>query len=219
MSKLALFHTAEANRVLFSDLLRRLSPHTDAVHEVGADLLARAVAVGELAEDVRRDSARRITDFAASSGAEVILCTCSTLGPAAEDAGALRVDRPMAEQALAAAERGRGRIGVLACLASTLDPTLDLLRAVAAETGGTADLTTRLLPDAWALFEAGDQRAYWRAVAEAVGGIAAEVDAVVLAQASMAGAAALCQDSGVPVLMRWTAPATGIAMCQSADAE
>ncbi|MCP5367017.1 MAG: hypothetical protein H6907_05245 [Hyphomicrobiales bacterium] len=210
---LALFHTADSNRALFAGLLDRLAPGTAAVHAVGADLLARAAAAGALTDDLRRDAARRMAEVARDAGARVLLCTCSTLGPAAEEAGFLRVDRPMAERALDLADAGGGRVAVAACLASTLAPTLDLLAAVARERDSTAVLTTHLLADAWAHFEAGDLPAYWNAVATGVRGIAAGADAVVLAQASMAGAADLCRDLAAPVL---ASPELGLAAALAA---
>jgi Asp/Glu/hydantoin racemase len=63
-------------------------------------------------------------------GAVAVLATCSSIGPAVVivsqlvDVPVLRIDEPMASAAI---ETGR-RIGVLATVASTLNPTVDLLR-------------------------------------------------------------------------------------------
>jgi len=65
------------------------------------------------------------------SGADYILVTCSSIGAAVEKAAetanipVLRVDQPMADLAV---QTGK-RIGVIATLQTTLEPTADLVRA------------------------------------------------------------------------------------------
>jgi hypothetical protein len=134
------------------------------------------------------------------AGARAILCTCSTIGGVAEAAAAtgrgglpvLRVDRPMAAAAVTAGPR----IRVLAALASTVGPTLDLI----AEEAGGREVTTdvSIVDGAWDRFAAGDQPGYLRLVADAIDGTTC-ADVIVLAQASMAGAAAL-STVDIPVL-------------------
>lgn len=74
-------------------------------------------------------------------------------------------------------------------------------------TAGTgADVEVRLIPGAWDLFKAGRQDDYWQTIADAADTAAAEgAAAVALAQASMAGAAALARH---PPL---TSPGAGLA--------
>lgn len=108
----------------------------------------------------------------------------------------LRVDRAMAERAVATGPR----IGVAAALESTLGPTEDLLRQVADEAGTPVELRRILCTEAWPLFEAGDRAGFSAAVADAVRAGAAGCDVVVLAQASMAGAADRLGDLPIPVL-------------------
>jgi hypothetical protein len=124
---------------------------------------------------------------------DVCICTCSTLGPLAEASAhqlpfpVLRVDRPLAAAAVA---RGR-RIGVVAALESTLAPTRALLEEEAARAGRTVELVERPCLDAWAFFERGELDRYHEAIAQHVDRISDGLDVVVLAQASMAPAAAL----------------------------
>jgi hypothetical protein len=138
-----------------------------------------------------------------------VLCTCSTIGGAAEAThlaggqAVIRVDRPMAERAVATGKR----IVVAAVLESTIAPTTELIMQVAAEHGRSVEIRTLLCMGAWAHFEAGDVAGYWEAVAatlradlSAPDGSEPRADVVVLAQASMAGAAALCADLPVPIL-------------------
>jgi hypothetical protein len=146
----------------------------------------------------------------------VVLCTCSTIGGWAEQTvlpngqGVIRVDRPMAEEAVKIACEGDGRIVVAAALESTLAPTNDLIMQVAQEQGIEVSVRPLLCVGAWERFEAGDQAGYWASIAETLhkefagnNALALEApacDVIVLAQASMAGAAALCADLPVPIL-------------------
>ncbi|WP_436735802.1 arylsulfatase [Streptomyces sp. BBFR102] len=186
---LALLHTSAAHIPVFDALRDRQRPGLALRHTVAPDLLddARRHGPGAVAEAVAE-----VVRRAADDGARAVLCTCSTLGAVAETVPApvpvLRVDRPMAE---AAADRaGDGRITVAAALDATLGPTADLVTEAARRAGHRPRITTLLIPGAWALFEAGDTDGYHRAVAAALTPLT-DVDAVVLAQASMAPARAL----------------------------
>lgn len=190
-SVLGLLHTAAANRERFDALLRQLAPHVAGIHGVHEDLL-RAALDGV---DETRQMAGISTALAElhARGASQVLCTCSSIGGLAERAGArlklptLRVDRPMAERAVALGHR----ILVVACLPSTLAPTTALLRECAAAADRRIEIETMLLASAWRLFQEGDEPAYHRAIAAALLDAPQTVDAIVLAQATMAPAAAL----------------------------
>ena len=94
----------------------------------------------------------------------------------------------------ASAVRQARRIAVVAAVESTIEPTMSLLREEAAAAG--TDVAIESLPcfGAWPLFEAGDLDAYHRFIAAHVDGIDESYDIVVLAQATMAPAAALVAD-------------------------
>ena len=196
---LALFHTGQSHVATFGPMIARLAPESPLVHRVRQHLLDAAQPRG-LTPDIRRRAVQELLALA-DAGAATILCTCSTLGPAAETAADLaevpvmRVDRPMMEAAL---DRGP-RIAVAACLASTIGPTRALLERVAAGRGVRPEITEILLAEAWPLFATGDRAAYATAIADGLTRAAPEVDAVVLAQASMAKAADLCT-LPVPIL-------------------
>lgn len=196
---LALFHTGEAHVSTFGPLIARLAPEIPLIHHVRQDLLDAAQPRG-LTPDIRRRAVRDLLRLA-DAGAAAVLCTCSTLGPAAETAAdlaevpILRVDRPMMEAAL---DRGP-RIAVAACLASTIGPTRALLERVATDRGVRPEITEILLAEAWPLFAAGDRAAYAAAIARGLERAVPKVDAVILAQASMAPAAERCA-LPVPVL-------------------
>jgi Asp/Glu/hydantoin racemase len=140
--------------------------------------------------------------------ADVILCTCSTLGPvidALDNPYVLRIDTPAFDCAVAAG----GDILVVICLESTREASQTLL-ATRAHTA-QVDITqhTIVCAAAWAHFTAGDMDLFDRAIATDVRRACAAhpYNTVVLAQASMAGAAHLLADLGVPV---FTTPQTAV---------
>lgn len=197
MATVGFLHTAQVHVPTFDRLLDELAPGVTAVHAVAPDLLAHARDHGVDA-DVEEGVAAGIADLV-GRGAELVVCTCSTLGGDAERLGAavpvVRVDRAMAEAAVGIALAGRSRVGVVAAVASTLQPTRALLESV-----GRVEIVESLCADAWALFENGDEAGYLAAVADAARLLAPDVDVVVLAQASMAGAEPLLTGLPVPVL-------------------
>jgi hypothetical protein len=141
----------------------------------------------------------------------VVLVTCSSIGDAVVDAAAavqvpvLRVDRPMAAEAVATAGDG-GRVVVLATVASTVGPTSRLVAATAADAGLEVEVDAVVVPGAADARDAGDDETADRLVTESVVRAAAHAGVVVVAQASMAQAAARA-DVDVPVL---TSPASGL---------
>jgi len=125
---------------------------------------------------------------AEQAGAEIILVTCSSMGRAVEASRTLvasqvlRVDQPMAERAVAS---GR-RIGVIATLPSTLEPTAALIQARAAAAGKQIELTTRVVEGAFDAVISGNGAKHDELVAAALREMTKSVDVIVLAQASMA---------------------------------
>lgn len=123
------------------------------------------------------------------------------MAQAAESAAAaagvpvLRVDRPAVELAAAAASAGSGRIAMVTSLPTARAVTVSLFRQIS-----DADVAPVVCDDLHALFDAGDPAGFHREVAGRVRREARGVDAVLLAQASLAGAGALLGDFGVPVL-------------------
>lgn len=199
---LGLLHTAEEHRATFSALVHELAPGLHDLHVVEPGLLVRARREGP--DAVRAELLARLHDLAAAGSAHVLV-TCSTLGGLAEaladDAGVpvLRVDRPMAHDAVRLAAGTQRPVLVVAALASTIEPTEQLLRSC---TRDPLAVVSVLVEDAWPLLEAGDRAGYLSATAAGTrSAVATHGPAVVvLAQASAAGAADLLTDLGCPVL-------------------
>lgn len=188
---LGLIHTSATLVPVFQQLVREKLPGVDAFNIVDDSLVKNIMARGRITDDI----SRRVADYirsAADGGADAILVTCSSIGPAVEAAAAksrvpvLRVDQPMADEAV---RRGR-RIGVIATLSTTLEPTADLVRRRAAAAGKAVEIVSRLCDGAFEALMAGDTAKHDAAVGSALTQLASQVDVIVLAQASMARAAA-----------------------------
>jgi hypothetical protein len=196
---LTFLHTSPAHIERFQALATQLAPGIPVHHLVDESLLQEARETG-----ITLELAQRVQAILAEAGqaANVILCTCSTIGGCAEEMGQLtgsrviRVDRPMAEKAVSL---GR-RLILAATLASTLEPTRALLLEAAQEAGQTVEIIDLLCDSAWAKFEQGDQEGYLQEIAASLREAAPTGDVIVLAQASMAGAADLCPDLPIPIL-------------------
>jgi len=81
--------------------------------------------------------------------------------------------------------RGR-RIGVAATLRTTLEPTIELLKAKAAQNGNSIEIVESLTEGAFEAVLAGDVATHDRILAGALVRDLHDVDLIVLAQASMA---------------------------------
>ncbi|MGQ0663717.1 MAG: aspartate/glutamate racemase family protein, partial [Pseudomonadota bacterium] len=152
-------------------------------------LSADLAAAGALNPDI---AARflALSRYAAGTGAAGILFTCSAFGPAIEAckrALAIPVVKPN-EAALEAALEAGARIGLLATFAGTIPSMRVELEALAAATGRRAEIETRVVPGALEALKAGRHGEHDELVARAAAACP-ELDALVLAQFSMARAA------------------------------
>lgn len=196
-------HTAHSHVRTFRDLLAERDDTVAGQHVVDTGLLATARATG--LDSVRGPVADRLRRLVAE-GADVVVCTCSTIGPTAKAVGAqmglrvVRVDRPMAEAAVLA---GR-RVAVVSSLDEAAATLMPLLAECAEGTGRDVEFVEVRCHDTWSAFESGDLLTYTAGVADAVRravtSLDRPVDVVVLAQASMVDAAPLLRDLHVPVL-------------------
>ncbi|POX67916.1 hypothetical protein C3481_07000 [Microbacterium sp. Ru50] len=206
MTRVAFLHTGAVNIAPFGELAAELLPGAVVVNylddRIVADLTdpARAASVPGRVEALVR--------AAAAGGADAVMFTCSSISelaaPASVAAGIpiLRVDEAMADAAVAS---GR-RIRVLATLATTSRPTTALLRERARVAGLHPEISDEVVDGAFEAVVAGDRATHDHLVGAAISRAAADADVIVLAQASMAGAARSV-DVGVPVL---TSPRSGV---------
>jgi Asp/Glu/hydantoin racemase len=208
MPTLFFIHTVPALADTFAALAARELPAWNHHAIVEEELLRCTLRDGEVSQATRQDLMRQVS-AALERCADAIVVTCSTLGEATDSLVPLcpvplfRIDEGMAR---AAVERGR-RLGVLATLATTLGPTRRLLEREAGRAGAACTVTERLCAGAFESLAGGDRAEHDRRVIDGARALAASVDVIVLAQASMARALA-GTDTGTPCL---TSPELGMA--------
>jgi Asp/Glu/hydantoin racemase len=184
---IAYIHTSHVLIPLFTELSRRELPNVEQFHMVDESLIKNTIR----AQKLTKSTIRRVLSMVESAhegGADAVVVTCSSIGPAATlarrlfDFPVIRVDEAMAEEAVL---RGR-RIGVAATLRTTLEPTVALLREKAVAAQQEVDVIESLCEGAFEAVISGDTAAHDRMLAADLTRLVAAVDVVVLAQASMA---------------------------------
>lgn len=184
---LVLVHTVSPLLEVFDKLGGDLLPKTRLMHILDEPLLALIQERGHLAAEDSARLAEHVT-MAERAGASAVLVTCSTVSPCVDEVVAqsnipvLKIDEAMV---LRAVELGPA-IAVIATAASTLEPTQQMLQAVAERLGKDVQITLALVEKALAALLAGDGSTHDTLVKEAVMQHADSADVVVLAQASMA---------------------------------
>ena len=185
--RLSLIHTSAIMIPVFSELCAELLPDVEVINTVDESLLKDIIADKKLSKSTARRVVNHIIS-AEQAGADCIMVTCSSIGPAADlgrqlvDVPVVRVDEPMAVSAV-----GQGsRIGVVATLPSTLNPTVELIKSQAEKKGKEIDLKEKLCEGAFEAVISGDGVTHDKIVAAGIQELTAQVDVIVLAQASMA---------------------------------
>ena len=201
--KLGLVHTSATLVPVFAALCKEKLPNVEVFNIVDDSLVKGIREAGSITPQI----SKRVLDYlksAESGGADQIMVTCSSIGPAVE-AGAkevkvpvLRVDQPMADQAVATGKR----IGVIATLSTTLEPTADLVLRRAEKAGKKIELMSRLAEGAFEALMGGDAARHDAMVAAALKELSKQVDVILLAQASMARVVDTLapEDKRVPIL-------------------
>jgi len=188
---------------VFAQLCKDRLPGVEVFNIADDSLIKDVIRRGELTPR----TAQRVAGHVASAeqaGADYILVTCSSIGRAVEAAAkkvkvpVLRVDQPMADRAV----QTGAKIGVIATLPTTMEPTADLIRRRAAKAKRKVTLTSRLCEGAFDALMSGDGKKHDALVAAALKELAKQVDVIVLAQASMARVVEALppEDKRVPIL-------------------
>lgn len=208
--RLALIHTAGILISVFGDLCKEIMPGVKTFNIVDESLIGNTIEAGKLTPT----TSKRVSTYiqsAEEAGADVVLVTCSSIGPAVEatrpfvSVPILRIDEPMADQAV----HTGNRIGVIATLSTTLNPTMDLVKRHAFIQNKTPHIIPFLCDGAFQAVISGDTETHNRIVAEGLRQLISQVDVVVLAQASMARVVSTLSDAEkkVPIL---SSPRSGI---------
>lgn len=200
---LGLIHTSATLVPLFQKLCADYLPGVNVFNIVDDSLIKDVIAKNELTNN----TARRVVNYVGSAeaaGADLIMVTCSSIGSAVEASAALtnvpvlRVDQAMADIAV----QTGSKIGVIATLPTTLEPTSDLVQRRATAAGKQIELTSILCEGAFDALMSGDTDKHDQMVAKALIELSSKVDVIVLAQASMARVVDTLPDADkkVPIL-------------------
>ncbi|AGS26223.1 aspartate/glutamate racemase family protein [Rhizobium etli] len=211
---LAMIHTVPGIIPAFNELVGLHLPGWRSFNMLDESLLGNTIREGVLSSQTMRRLTGHISS-AVDAGASAVLVTCSSLGPAVDAAMPLcpvplfRIDDGMAIEAI----RRGNRIGVLATLATTMNPTTRLIERHAQRIGHRVSVTGRLCDGAFEKLRSGDRATHDAIIREGLASLVDSVDVVVLAQASMANALNEMSQASVPVL---TSPELGVLHMSSA---
>ncbi len=201
-TKLAFVHTGHVLIPTFGALAKQILPEFETFHMLDESLIKNTIAAKTLTTATIRRLIARI-GLAHAGGADAVMVTCSSIGAGVKvarevyDFPVLRVDEAMAE----AAVEGGKRIGVAATLSTTLEPTIQLIRDTAAAHGREVEIIPTLCQGAFeALVIAGETERHDSLVQKALAELRAQVDIIVLAQASMARVLPKLPAIGAPIL-------------------
>ena len=185
--RICLIHTAPLMVQVFTPLCRERLPDVKVTQIINESMIKDTIEAGCVGQPTI-DALQTFAEASFKLGVELVMVTCSSIGPAVDiiqsrfQKPVLRVDEPMAEAAVA---RGT-RIGVAATLRTTLEPTSALLLRKAQEAGKPVQLIECLCDGAFDAVIAGDTDRHDALVSQAMIERLADVDVIVLAQASMA---------------------------------
>lgn len=187
MKTVAAIHTATPMVDPTKELFAKHLPGVRLIHIVDDTLIRDVIGAGKVPEEVKE----RLLGYyrsAVIAGADLIFNTCSSVGDVAMEAREtlpvplVRIDDPMAEEAVSTATR----IGVLATLPTTLDPTVRLITSFAVKRGREVEIREGLAEGAFEAVISGDRERHDRLILEAARELAGMVEVFVLAQGSMA---------------------------------
>jgi Asp/Glu/hydantoin racemase len=183
MIRIVAVHTAMALVEPLNKLFKEYLPEVKLNHIADDSLIQEVIANNAVTPAVKR---RLLAYYnaAADAGADVVFNCCSSVGGVAEmgdevaPVKVFRIDGPMAEKAV----REGKKIGVIATLPTTLEPTVALLRDKAAAAGVEIEIVEGLAKGAFGA----DKATHDGLIEQEAVKLADKVDVIVLAQGSMA---------------------------------
>src|SRR5215470_6482719 len=201
--RIALIHALKHSLVPIEEAFARLWPEATRMNLLDDSLSADLARDGRLT-DAMTERFLSLARYAATTGADGILFTCSAFGPSIEAVARAHAPMPVLKPNEAMIERAaeqRRRVGLL----STFAPTL---ASMPQEFPASVELVPKLAEGALAALDRGDRAEHDRLVAQASKDLR-DCDVIALAQYSMAPAADLvAQATGRPVL---TTPDSAVA--------
>jgi Asp/Glu/hydantoin racemase len=193
--RIALVHALKHSLVPIEEAFARLWPETTRMNLLDDSLSADLARDGRLT-DAMTERFLSLGRYAAATGADAILFTCSAFGPCIEAVARAQAPMPVLKPNEAMIEQATGqarRIGLL----STFAPTL---ASMPAEFPAAVELVPKLVEGALAALDRGDREEHDRLVVKASKDLR-DCDLIALAQYSMAPAAQMvAETTGRPVL-------------------
>ncbi len=207
--KVAVIHTSFVSVNELKELFKEIMPQVEMVNIVDDSLLAEVKAHGSITPGI----VKRICTYAMQAealGADAILNQCSSVGEAVDVARNMiripyiKVDEAMAEEAV----KIGGKVSVIATVASTMGPSVRLIKNTAIKMDKKIEVKECLVDGALdVLMKEGNQEKHNRMVLGEIEKVEAESDVVVLAQGSMTVLLPQLQHIQKPVL---TSPRLGV---------
>lgn len=202
---------------MFQKLFAEILPDAEIVDFIDTEVLADVQKEG-----ITEGATQRMTYLAKAAeaaGVDVIFSACSSLGPTIDTARqAVRVPIIKIDDAMALAAATKGeKIGVLATVPTTLDPTINQIEEKAADLGKAIAVYRGLAEGAFDKLMGGAREEHDAMVLAKARELAPQVDLLVLAQASMTRLAPMLSEAtGLEVL---TSPRLGVESVQQYLAE
>jgi len=155
---------------------------------VDDSILPRIVAAGSLSSGIISTVYQHISS-AERMGSDIILVTCSSISEVVDMVSPLisvpviKIDDAMTDEAIKIADT----LGVVATIKTTLNPTINQLKKKMVKAGKEINIVPLLCTNAYkALIDEGNSKKHDLLLYKAIEEIIEDVDAIVLAQASMA---------------------------------
>lgn len=208
MKTVVVVHTGPATVQPIKQQFQAILPDVRVVNLMDDSLLNDVIAAGHLTDAVS-DRILSYMRMGEEMGACAVLNACSSVGEAATAARSqisipiVKIDESMAENAVAHGPR----IGVVATVRTTLEPTVRLIRAKAAAQHRTVEVVEALAEGAFQALLDGHADRHDGIVTRTIESLSGKVDVIVLAQASMARLIPALTGLGVPVL---SSPQSGV---------
>ncbi|HAL74391.1 MAG TPA: Asp/Glu/hydantoin racemase [Clostridiales bacterium] len=187
MKTIVAVYTGQGLDLIIRPLFQEIMPEHRLINIIDDGLIHQVMTAGAVTQDIYQ---RLFHHYAAAelAGADVILNTCSSVGRVADAAlpffatPIVRIDRPMARAAISS----HHRIGVIATIRNTLEPTLELLQLEADNAAREIILTEGLAQGAYLELVAGNRERHDSLIREQALELSRSCDAIILAQGSMA---------------------------------
>jgi Asp/Glu/hydantoin racemase len=187
--KIALIHTTPVTVDSLNKLINDKRSEVELINIVDDSILPELIS-NQADISLVEERVKYYIQVAVDQGADLVMSACSSIGEIFDqedenyDIPVMRIDSAMADKAVENAET----IGVAATLETTLSPSTELIKKKAAARNKKIEIKTALADSAYQKLMEGNQDEHDRLLAEKLKKLAAEVEIVVLAQASMARA-------------------------------